>query len=243
MKSIRLSLFALAASLACGIAHGQDYPNKAVKIIVPYATGGLPDTMARLIGQRLNETLGQQFLVDNRGGAGGISGTDAVAKSAPDGYTLVVADVGQLAINPFLYKKLPYDSIKDFAPIGLAGTSPLYIVIHPSVPANTLQELIALVKSKPGQFNYGSAGTGSIHHLTMESFKAALGLEITHIPYKGSGQSVPALLGGQVNMLPTALPSMAVHVKNGKVKLLAITTLKRSILLSFQHYLHKCQHM
>lgn len=228
MKSIRLSLVALAASLACGIAHGQDYPNKAVKIIVPYATGGLPDTMARLIGQRLNETLGQQFLVDNRGGAGGISGTDAVAKSAPDGYTLVVADVGQLAINPFLYKKLPYDSIKDFAPIGLAGTSPLYIVIHPSVPANTLQELIALVKSKPGQFNYGSAGTGSIHHLTMESFKAALGLEITHIPYKGSGQSVPALLGGQVNMLPTALPSMAVHVKNGKVKLLAITTLKRS---------------
>ena len=228
MKSIRLSLFALAASLACGIAHGQDYPNKAVKIVVPYAAGGLPDTMARLIGQRLNDALGQQFLVDNRGGAGGISGTDAVAKAAPDGYTLVVADVGQLAINPFLYKKLPYDSIKDFAPIGLAGTSPLYIVIHPSVPANTLQELIALVKSKPGQFNYGSAGTGSIHHLTMESFKAALGLEITHIPYKGSGQSVPALLGGQVNMLPTALPSMAVHVKNGKVKLLAITTLKRS---------------
>ena len=228
MKPIRLSLLAFAALFASGLANAQDYPNKAVKIVVPYATGGLPDTMARLIGQRLNETLGQQFLVDNRGGAGGISGTDAVAKAAPDGYTLLVADVGQLAINPFLYKKLPYDPIKDFAPIGLAGTSPLYIVIHPSVPANTLQELIALVKSKPGQFNYGSAGTGSIHHLTMESFKAALGLEITHIPYKGSGQSVPALLGGQVNMLPTALPSMAVHVKNGKVKLLAITTLKRS---------------
>lgn len=228
MKRFRSSLLAAAAMLVATTAIAQEFPNKPVKVIVPYAAGGLPDTMARLIGQHIGDSFGQQFIVENRGGAGGISGTDAVAKAPADGYTLLIADVGQLAINPFLYKKLPYDSLKDFAPISLMGTSPLYLVIHPSVPANNLQELIALVKAKPGQFNYGSAGTGSIHHLTMESFKAAFGLQITHVPYKGSGQSVPALLGGQVNMLPTALPSMAAHVKAGKVKLIAISTLKRS---------------
>lgn len=221
-------MLGIAAALAAGLGCAQDYPGKPVKMIVPYAAGGMPDTMARLIGQRLNDSMNQQFVVDNRGGAGGIAGTDAVAKSPADGYTLLITDVGQIAINPFLYKKLPYDPVKDFTPIGLAGTSSLFLVAHPTVPANTLQELVALVKSKPGQFNYGSAGTGSIHHLTMESFKTALGLDITHVPYKGSGQSVPALLGGQVNMLLTALPSMQVHVKSGKVKLLATTTIKRS---------------
>ena len=227
MSRLRSLLAALAALVACAAA-AQDYPVRPVKLVVPYAPGGLPDTMARLVGQRMGESLGQQFVIENRGGAGGIGGTEYVAKAAPDGYTLLVADVGQVAINPHLYAKLPYDPLKDFVPVSLLGTSSLFLVAHPSIPVSSFAELVAYAKAHPGQLNYGSSGTGSIHHLATEALIAAFGLAIIHVPYKGTGQSVPALLGGQINLLYSALPSIEAQVRAGKLKLLAISTPKRS---------------
>jgi len=223
-----LSCALLSARPAIAQGDATNYPAKAVRVVVPYAPGGFPDTVARIIGQRLAETLGQQFVVENRGGAGGIAGTEAVAKASPDGYTLLMADVGQIAINPAIYSKLPYDSIRDFTPISMVATSPLFIVVHESVPVKTFPELVALAKSKPGSLTYGSSGTGSIHHMTMEAMKTALHLDIVHVPYKGSGQSVPALIGGQVSMSVAALPSLTAQIKAGRVRLLAINTAKRS---------------
>jgi tripartite-type tricarboxylate transporter receptor subunit TctC len=220
-----LFLILLLVSAAAG---AQDWPVKPIRMVVPYAAGGLPDTMTRVISQRLGEALGQQIVVENRGGAGGISGTELVAKSPADGYTLLVADVGQVAINPHLYAKLPYDPVKDLSAVSLLGTTALFLVAHPAVPASNFRELVALAKSQPGKLNYGSSGTGSIHHLATEALKAALGLDIVHVPYKGTGQSVPALLGGQVALLYSALPSIESHVKGGKVKLLAVSSPQRS---------------
>jgi tripartite-type tricarboxylate transporter receptor subunit TctC len=224
MKYVAVGLGLLVA-LAAG---AQSYPIRPVKLIVPYAAGGLPDTMARLVGQKIGDALGQQLVVENRGGAGGIVGTSEVAKSAPDGYTLLVADVGQIAINPHLFSRLPYDPLKELVGVSLIGTSALYLVAHPSVPANNMKELVALVKSQPGKLSYGSSGLGSIHHLATEALKTGLGLDIVHVPYKGTGQSVPALLGGQVALLYAALPSIESHVKAGKVKILAVSTPQRS---------------
>ena len=224
MRFVTLFFLLLAASATSG----QNYPNRPIKVVVPYAAGGLPDTIARLIGVKIGESLGQQMVVENRGGAGGIVGTAEVAKSPPDGYTLLVADVGQIAINPHLFSKLPYDPLKDLAPVSLVGTSALYLVAHASVRANDFRELVALARAEPGKLNYGSSGTGSIHHLATEALKAALGLDMVHVPYKGTGQSVPALLGGQVALLYAALPSIESHVKAGKVKILAVSTSQRS---------------
>ena len=204
----------IAALAVAASAQAQNYPARAIKIIVPYAPGGLPDTMTRLVGGKLAEPLGQAIVVENMGGAGGINGVAEVVKAAPDGYTLLVADVGQVAINPHLFSKLPYQPLKDLAPVSLIGTSPLY--------------LVALAKREPGKLNYGSSGIGSIHHLATEALKAGFGIDLVHVPYKGTGQSVPALLGGQVALLYSALPSIAGHLKDGKVKMLAISSAKRS---------------
>jgi len=224
MHFIRLlALFAIAC-----VAHAQGYPNRPIKIVVPYAAGGLPDTMTRAVTPKLGEALGQAVVVENMGGAGGISGVTEVARSQADGYTLLVADVGQIAINPHLFAKLPYEPLKDLTPVSLIGTSPLYLVANPSVPVNSLQELVAYAKANPGKLNYGSSGIGSIHHLATEALKAGFGINIVHVPYKGTGQSVPALLGGQVALLYSALPSIAGHIKDGKVKILAISSAKRS---------------
>jgi tripartite-type tricarboxylate transporter receptor subunit TctC len=216
-----LVLFSFAAT-------AQDYPNRPIRVIVPYAAGGLPDTMARLVGAKMAEALGQQMVVENRGGAGVILGTTEVVKAAPDGYVLLVADVGQIAINPHLFAKLPYDPLKDLVGVSLMGTSALYLVAHASVPANNMAELIALIKAQPGKLSYGSSGTGSIHHLATEALKVGLDLDIVHVPYKGAGQSVPALLGGQVALLYAALPTIEGHYKAGKVKILAVSTPQRS---------------
>jgi tripartite-type tricarboxylate transporter receptor subunit TctC len=222
-------LSVLVGALACaGVAGAQNFPVRPIRAVVPYAAGGLPDTMTRIMSQRMIEILGQHIVVDNRPGAGGISGCELVANASPDGYTVLIADVGQTAINPALYAKLPYDTLRDFAPVSLMGTSGQFLVAHATVPANTLKELIALAKAKPGQLRYGSGGIGSVHHLSMEALKTPLGLDIVHIPYKGAGQAVPALLAGEVSLLFAALPSIAPHVKAGRLKLLAVNTLKRN---------------
>jgi tripartite-type tricarboxylate transporter receptor subunit TctC len=205
----------------------KTYPDKPVRVIVGYSPGGLPDTIARIVGQRLSERWGQQFVVDNRPGANGILGAELVAKSAPDGYTLLMTDNSTTAINPYLYSKLPY-SDKDLVPASFAARAPLFLAVHPSVPANSFEELIALIKASPGKYSYGSSGIGSTHHLCMEYLKSALSLDIVHVPYKGTGQSVPAVVAGQVQMVFSGYPTLAAHAKEGRVKLLAINSLKRS---------------
>ncbi len=225
------ALLALSAFGSVSIAQAQSaYPNKPIKFVVPYSAGGLPDTVARIFAQRLSDRLGQSVVVDNKPGANGVVAAQVLASSPKDGYTFLVTDGSMFSINPAIYKNLGYDYKRDFMPMSLAARAPLYLAVHPKVPANTLQEFIALAKSKPGTLNYGSSGIGSTHHLTMEAMKASLGLELTHIPYKGSGQSVPALIGGQVEVLFSALPSLTGFVKAGQVKLLASNAAQRSSL-------------
>lgn len=231
----RRTLLLAATSLAAGLlamplpalAQGV-YPNKPIKFVVPYSPGGLPDTVARIFAQRLGEKLGQSVVVDNKPGANGVVAAQTLASSPKDGYTFLVTDGSMFSINPAIYKNLGYDYKRDFMPVSLAARAPLYLAVHPSVPANTLQEFIALARSKPGTLNYGSSGVGSTHHLTMEAMKASLGLSLTHVPFKGTGQSVPALIGGQVDVLFSALPSLAGFVKAGQVKLLATNAAQRS---------------
>jgi tripartite-type tricarboxylate transporter receptor subunit TctC len=204
------------------------YPTRPVRWVVPYAAGGLPDSVARMAAPKVLEELGQQLVIDNRGGAGGIAGSEIVARSAPDGYTFLVADVGQVAINQFLYARLPYNPEKDLRPVSLLVTSVLYLVVSTTLPTKTFGELVTLAKSKPGQLNYGSSGIGSIHHLSTEALKSAFGLNIVHVPYKGTGETIPALLGGQIAIAYAALPSIEAHVKSGRVRLLAVSSIKRT---------------
>ena len=231
----RQALFLTAISMAAGLllapfsvlAQGA-YPNKPIKFVVPYSAGGLPDTVARVFAQRLGDKLGQSVVVDNKPGANGVVAAQVLASSPKDGYTFLVTDGSMFSINPAIYKNLGYEFKRDFMPVSLAARAPLYLAVHPKVPVNTLQEFIALAKSKPGALNYGSSGIGSTHHLTMEAMKAALGIDLTHVPFKGSGQSVPALIGGQVEVLFAALPSLVGFVKAGQVKLLASNAAQRS---------------
>jgi len=225
-----LPLAALAVAPAAFAQGAKNFPDKPVRVVVGYSPGGLPDTIARLIGQKLAERWGQQFVVENKPGANGILGAEYVAKATPDGYTLLMTDNSTHAIIPFLFTKLPYDAERDLIPVSLTARAPLFLAVHPSVKANSFQELIALVKAAPGKYSYGSSGIGSTHHLCMEFLKSALGLEMTHVPYKGTGQSVPAVVGGQVPMVWSGYPTLAAHAKDGRVKLLAINSLRRSAL-------------
>ncbi len=210
-------------------AFAQTYPSQQIRFIVPYSPGGLPDTVARVVSKKLSERIGQSVVVDNRPGANGVVAAQAVMSSPADGHTLLLTDDSMMTINPLLYKNIAYDAKKDFLPVSLIATAPLFLAVHPSVAANTFQELIALIKSKPGEFAYGSSGIGSTHHLCSEAMKAALGLDIRHIPYKGTGQSVPAVVGNQVAMVFSAFPSLTGFVKGGQVKLLVVNTAKRSV--------------
>ena len=222
------SMLAFLASFAlCGGALAQAYPSKPVKLIVGYAPGGTPDVIARAIGQRLSQTMGQQFIVENKPGAGGLVSTQTVAKSPPDGYTLLVADVGQLAISPFVFKQPGFDLVKDFAPISMVAVTPLFIAVNPSLKIASFKDFIAYAKANPGKLSYGSAGIGSIHHISMESLKAELGLDIAHVPYKGSGQSVPAFMAGDVQVLAGAYPALRPAIDSNRATLLAVTSLKR----------------
>ncbi len=207
---------------------GDNYPARPVRWVVPYAAGGLPDAIVRIAAPRVLEDLGQQLVIDNRGGAGGIGGSEIVARAAPDGYSFLVADVGQLAINQFLYARLPYNPAKDFRPVSLLATSVLYLVVNNSVPVRNFSELVAHVKARPGQLNYGSSGIGSIHHLSTEALKSAFGLNLVHVPYKGTGEAIPALLGGQVAIAYAALPSIEAHIKSGRIKAVAVSSSRRT---------------
>lgn len=204
------------------------YPTKSIRVIVPYAPGGLPDSVARLITPALSERLGQQVVVDNRPGAGGVAAAQALAQAPADGYTLILSDAAMLSLTPLMQKKLPYDPEKDFIPVSLIARAPNFFAVNSSLPVNTMDEFILLAKSKPGTLNCGSSGNGSLHHLTLEAMKLGLGIDVVHVPFKGSGQSVPALIGGQVDCVFAALPSLAGFVKAGRVKLLSMASTKRS---------------
>ncbi|MDB5772005.1 MAG: hypothetical protein JWM42_2379 [Burkholderia sp.] len=225
-----LGLSIAAAFALPTAANAQAYPSKGIRLVVPYAAGGLPDTVARAVAQRLQESVGQSVVVDNRPGGNGAVAAANIATSPADGYTFLVTDGSMITINPLTNKKLPYDPVKDFMPVSLIANSPLFLAVHPRVHANNLDEFITMAKAKPGSLNYGSSGIGSSHHLTTEAMKAGLGIEMAHIPYRGSGASVPALVGGQVDLVFAAYPSMAAFAKQGQVKLLATNSAKRSSL-------------
>jgi tripartite-type tricarboxylate transporter receptor subunit TctC len=212
---------ALAASRALpAAAQTTAFPSRPIRLVVPQAPGGNSDTFGRILAQQLTERLGQQVVVENRAGAGGTVGSALVAKAAPDGYTLLVADNGTHAIAPTLYgAKLPYDVFKDFTPITLAATFPTVIMIHPSVPAQNVQEFVALVKSQPGKLAYSSAGTGNGSHLTVELFRAAAGgLDMVHVPYKGGAPAIQALLAGEVQLTAVSANTALPHIQSGKVR-------------------------
>lgn len=206
----------------------DNYPSRPVRMIVPFAAGGPTDIVGRIMGAKMGELLGQQFVIEDRSGAGGNIGADAVAKSAPDGYTILMATVSTNAINPGLYAHMPYDPIRDFAPLGRVGVTPTLLMVNPSVPATDVKNLIALLKAHPGQYNYGSSGVGSILHLCGEEFKAlAGGLDIVHVPYKGSAPMDTDLMGGQLTMAFDATPTALPLAQSGKVRALGAGMAKR----------------
>lgn len=225
LRTATLALFVMTSVL--GAASAQAYPDKPIRMVVPFPAGGTTDILARAVAQKLSESLGQQMIVDNKPGAGGNIGAQEVARAAPDGYTLVMGTVGTHAINPSLYKKMPYDHVKDFAPVSLVASVPNLLVVHPSVPVNSVKELIAYVKANPGKLNFASSGNGTSIHLSGELFKTMTGVQMTHVPYKGSAPAVTDLLGGQVQLMFDNMPSALPHAKGGKLKPLAVTSAKR----------------
>lgn len=228
LKFMKLALTATAMMAIASGLFAQEYPSKPVKIIVGYVPGGGPDFVARSLGQKLTEILGQPFVVENRPGAGATTATAQVARMPADGYTLLLGETGQLVIAPFMYKNLAYDPVKDFTPISLVGTSSgMLLVSNPRSSIKTIQDLVREAKANPGKIDYGSSGIGSIHHIAMEVFKADAGLDIMHIPYKGSGQSVASILAGDVPLLFTSVPAAGSHIRAGTLSLLAVSAPNR----------------
>jgi tripartite-type tricarboxylate transporter receptor subunit TctC len=231
MRALEVITRILAASFACALsaaAFAQSYPSRPVRLIVPFPPGGGNDILARTVGNRLSEVLGQQIVVDNRGGAGGLIGAQTAATAIPDGYTLFLGSVGNLAHNPALKSDLPYNPVRDFAAVTLLATSSFIIAAHPSVAAKSVKELIALAKANPGQLNYASAGPGSSLHMTGEIFKYTTGTDIVHVPYKGTGPALTDLVSGRVQFIFSTMPPALPHVKSGKLRALAVTTAKRA---------------
>ena len=227
----------LAAALITGLglpaapAAAQDYPHRPITLVVPFPPGGSTTIVARIVADKMSEALGQSIVVDNRGGAGGTVGSRAVAKSAPDGYTILLGYTGTLAIAPTLYGNVGYDPRKDFEPIGRIGTAPNTLVVHPSIPVHSVAELIAYAKANPGKVNYGSAGIGTVSHVCGEYFATAAGVKLTHIPYKGTGPAIIDLLGGHIPMAFAPVPATHENAKTGKLRMLAVTSAIRSTLL------------
>jgi tripartite-type tricarboxylate transporter receptor subunit TctC len=227
---LRWTLGALFACIAT-VASAQSYPNRAIRLVVPFPAAGTTDILARAAAQKLTEAFGQSVVVDNRPGAAGNIGSDLVAKSAPDGYTLLMGTVGTHAINPSLYSKMPYDHVKDFVPVVLVAGVPNVLVVNPALPVNSVADLIKLAKDKPGQINFASSGSGTSIHLSGELFKTMAGVDITHIPYKGSSPALTDLMGGQVQIMFDNLPSALPQIKAGKLRAIAVTSLKRAPVL------------
>jgi tripartite-type tricarboxylate transporter receptor subunit TctC len=221
-------IFGAGTTLFAGLTPGQNYPAKPIRLVVPQPPGGGNDTIARMIGQKLAVALKQQVAVDNRAGAGGLIGADIAAKAAPDGYTLLLGNVAALAIIPNVQKKMPYDALKDFAPISLIASAPLLVVVHPSLPVNSIKQLIALARAKPGQLNYASNGIGSSTHLATEMFKQMAKCDLVHVPYKGLGPAATDLLSGQVQLMFSSAVAMMPHAKSGRLRAIAMTGAKRS---------------
>ncbi|MGH8617357.1 MAG: Bug family tripartite tricarboxylate transporter substrate binding protein [Burkholderiales bacterium] len=208
--------------------HAQPFPTKPIRLIVSFAPGGTTDIVARILGQALTERLGQQIVIDNRGGAGGTIGTELVARSAPDGYTLVTCGINNHGMGPAIQKHLPYDPIRDFAPISLMYTVPNVLVVHPSVPVKSVPEFIAYAKKNPGKLSYGSSGPGSSPHLSMEWLRAITGIDVVHVPYKGGGPAVTDLLGGQIQAMFNNVSTQQATIKAGRVRALGVTSAKRT---------------
>lgn len=225
--------YLIAASAGCVLlvlgapAGAQGFPSKTIRVVVPYAPGGATDLIARLVAQELPKRMSQQVIVDNRAGGGGVIGADIVAKAPADGHTVLLAAPAELAILPHL-QKMPYRADRDFAPVSLAAVTPLVLVVHPALPVRTVQNVIALAKSRPGQLTYGSAGTGGVQHLAGELLKITARVDLVHVPYKGAGPVMPDLIGGHVAMFFSGMPPAIPHVRAGKLRALAVTTTRRS---------------
>jgi tripartite-type tricarboxylate transporter receptor subunit TctC len=215
-------------ALHAGAAHAQAYPTKPVRMIVGFPPGGGTDILARIVAQKLSDAWGQQIVVENRPGASATIGANAVARSAPDGYTLLMGQLTSNAIAPALYPKLPYDALRDLVPITLVGTSPNVLVVNPAVPAKSLAELVANAKAQPGRLTYASSGPGSLQHIAAELFKSMAGVDLVHVPFKGSGQAIVDLVAGQVDMNFDAIPPTIQHIRSGKLRPLAVTSARRA---------------
>jgi len=220
--------FALAALAFAGGALAQAYPSKPIKIVVPFAVGGIADTFGRAIAAKLTEAWGQPVVVENKGGAGGNIGADLVAKSPPDGYTFVMGNIGTHAINQYLMKSMPYDTMRDFVPVAHVLDADNLLVVHPSVPAKNVPELIAYAKSQPGKLSYASGGMGTTSHLAGEMFKSSTGVDLVHVPYKGNSPAITDVLGGQAQMIFATMPTVLPHAKAGKLRALACMGVARA---------------
>ena len=225
--NIRYAVGAACAIAACS-ASAQNYPDRPIRVVVGVPAGGTPDVMARAVTTGISKILGQPLVMDNRGGAGGLIGTEVAAKAAPDGYTLLVSSPGPLTILPHMQKQLGYDPLRDFVPIGLIASNPFLLIVHPSVPAKSVKELIALAKAQPGKLNYASAGNGAANHLAMELFRSMAGVNLTHVPYKGAPQAVSDVLAGHMNMMFNSIPPVLAHVKAERFRALGVGGSKRS---------------
>jgi tripartite-type tricarboxylate transporter receptor subunit TctC len=228
---MRLANIACIALLAAAPAAAQNYPSKAVRIVIAQAPGSATDVISRIVGNRLSEALGQSMIVDARPGAGGVLGTEIAAHSPADGYTLFMGNNSTHGSNPALYSKLPYDAIKDFVPIIFVAATPYVLNVHPSLPVKSLKDLIAFAKSHPGQINYASAGNGSTHHFCGELLKSLAGIDIVHVPYKGSTPALSALVAGEVSMMFSNVADTQPHIKSGRMRALAVTSVKRTAAL------------
>jgi tripartite-type tricarboxylate transporter receptor subunit TctC len=230
-KLVELACATLMIFAHQSAARAQTYPMKPIRVIIAQAPGSATDVVTRIISSKLQENLGQPLVVDARPGAGGTLGTEVAAKAAPDGYTLFMANNSTHGSNPALYAKLPYDAVRDFTPIIFAAATPYVLCVHPSLPVGTLKQLIAFAKSKPGQLNYASAGNGSTHHLSGELLKTMAGIDMVHVPYKGTTPAIAALLGGEVSVMFATVTGIQPHMKTGRAKALAVTTAKRSSMM------------
>jgi tripartite-type tricarboxylate transporter receptor subunit TctC len=232
MRTLVCALAALVLGATAFGARAQDpaagFPARTIRIVVPFPPGGVTDRLARMVAQKMQEGWGQPVVVENRPGASGMIAAEAVAKSPPDGYTLMMGHIGTHAINASLFAKLPYDPVKDFAPVSLLVSVPNVLLVHPSVPANNVQELVALARARPGTLNFASPGSGTSGHMSAELFKSLAGIDIVHVPYKGPGPALQDLVAGQVNMLFDTVASSMPQVRGGKLKGLAVTTRERS---------------